>query len=385
MPLALAEIVWSQEGLGAPVLVDWGKLIGTRPDLVAAAGNNVFLFTPADSGYISGATTEVGAAVLSMAVGLEFMTSDNIILGLEDRLVVYGIRRGSIVILWTTDPEPGARFVDLALADIDGDGKEEVIAASQGKEALYIYRQAGEMPAELRLELLAIRILPGPAQKVTVIERGQGQVPFIVAAYKNNGSSGLLTLYFTERGFGEGPALENLPAQVTSVAKGDLTEKPGEEFAWGGEDGSLRVVEINEQINTIVTSENLGTTIPALTAGKLVGESSDTLIAGTPGGFIFGFRTPIVKSRPDWAVSTGKPVNDLAVSNEEGLLGLGATDGGVQVWLLSSQGNVIHTVQPGETLSSIAVIYKTTVAAIVKVNRIDKPERIFPGQKLLIP
>lgn len=383
MPLSLAEMVWSREGLDGPVLVDWGRVTGRRPDLAAAAGGKYFLFTPSDTDYFLSATVEVGAGVLSLAAGMPVFNLDNVVLGLEDRLAVYGSRQGTVVRLGETEPEPGARFVDLALADIDGDGREEVIAAAEGKEALYFYRQVGEA-AELQLELLAIRILPGPAQKVSVLGREGERIPLIAAAYRNDGSSGLLTLIFTEMGFQEGPALGDLPVRVTSLAGGDLRQKPGEELAWGGADGAVRVMEAGQELVTAVTSDNLGSFIPALAAGRLVGESTGTLIAGTPEGFLFGFKAPVEKSAPDWAVSSGRPVNDLAVS-DEGLLGLGTADGGVQVWLLSSGGNAIHTVRPGETLALIAGLYKTTVEAIAELNRIDDTSLIFPGQKMLIP
>jgi len=384
MPLVLADLVWSREGLDGPVLVAWGRVTGQRPDLVTAAGGRVFIFTASDLGYYLSATVEVGATVLSLAVGLAILTPDNIVLGLEDRVVVYGSRQGEVVRLWETEPEPEARFVDLALADIDGDGREEIIAASEGKNALYVYRVTGETAADLRLELLAIRALPGSAQKVTVLKREEGKTPIIAAAYTNNSSSGLLTLFFTEMGFEEGPAEANLPARVTSLSAGDLRPKPGEELAWGGVDGAIRIVEVDQRLTTVVNSDNLGSAVPALTAGTLVGESMDTLIAGTPEGYLFGFTAPIEKSAPDWAVRIGRPVNDLAVSIE-GLLGLGTSDGGVQVWRLSTRGRVIHIVRSGETLASIANLYKTTVAAIAQTNRIESPNLIFPGRELLIP
>jgi membrane-bound lytic murein transglycosylase D len=44
-----------------------------------------------------------------------------------------------------------------------------------------------------------------------------------------------------------------------------------------------------------------------------------------------------------------------------------------------------HTVARGESLSRIAARYGTTVAAIQTHNRIDRPDRITPGQRLVIP
>jgi LysM repeat protein len=45
----------------------------------------------------------------------------------------------------------------------------------------------------------------------------------------------------------------------------------------------------------------------------------------------------------------------------------------------------IHIVQRGQNLSSIARMYGTTVAAIVQANGIPNPNRIYAGQRLVIP
>lgn len=333
MPLSVVEIVWFWEGLDGPVLIGWGNLLGKKPDLVAAAGQNLYLFTPSDAGYVLSQTAKVRSQVLSLAVGLAVAPPQYIVLGLDDRLVVYGIRQGVLAELWETGPEPGARFVDLNLADIDGDGRQEVIAASEGRDSLFIYRLVEVTVGMPQLEILAIRVLPGPAQKVITVPGAPGSLPLIVAAYKNDSTSGLLTLTYTERGLAEGPVQENLPAPVTSLAAGDLSREPGEELAWGGGDGSVRIVEVR-QLTTLLTTDNLGSSIPALTAGNLAGETTDTLIAGTPEGYLFGFTSPVESSTPDWAVRVVRPVNRIAL-NSEGLLGLGTADGGVQVWLLT--------------------------------------------------
>jgi LysM repeat protein len=46
---------------------------------------------------------------------------------------------------------------------------------------------------------------------------------------------------------------------------------------------------------------------------------------------------------------------------------------------------VWHTVQPGETLSSIARRYGTTWQAIAQANNLSNPNQIYVGQKLKIP
>jgi hypothetical protein len=235
MPLVQAEMIFNRREPDGPVQVGWGNVTGNGTNLVAAAGNRVFLFSPFDQSYRLDAVIDVEVTILSLATGLRALDHDKIVLGTEDRVMVYGAgtgnEAGSIVKIWESEPEPGARFVDLALADLgDGDG-ETVIAASEGKEALYFYQVAGRGVTMRQLELLAIRVLPGPAQKVAVLSRNEAETPLIASAYKNDSSSGILTLIYTEIGFMEGPALENLPVMVSSLTAGDLRPAPGDELA----------------------------------------------------------------------------------------------------------------------------------------------------------
>ncbi|NPV65741.1 MAG: LysM peptidoglycan-binding domain-containing protein [Anaerolineae bacterium] len=44
-----------------------------------------------------------------------------------------------------------------------------------------------------------------------------------------------------------------------------------------------------------------------------------------------------------------------------------------------------HTVRPGETVASIARAYGSTVAAITAANGLWDPNLIYPGQRLLVP
>lgn len=50
-----------------------------------------------------------------------------------------------------------------------------------------------------------------------------------------------------------------------------------------------------------------------------------------------------------------------------------------------AQGTVIHTVQRGETLYRIALRYGVTVHALASVNRLSNTSRIYAGQRLVIP
>ncbi|OGQ92221.1 MAG: hypothetical protein A2289_26170 [Deltaproteobacteria bacterium RIFOXYA12_FULL_58_15] len=55
------------------------------------------------------------------------------------------------------------------------------------------------------------------------------------------------------------------------------------------------------------------------------------------------------------------------------------------VWVAPRTDYVIHRVRPGETLSQIATRYHASLAAIMRVNNIRNPHRVWPGQRLRIP
>ena len=48
-------------------------------------------------------------------------------------------------------------------------------------------------------------------------------------------------------------------------------------------------------------------------------------------------------------------------------------------------GTLIYTVLPGNTLSTIAHNYNTTVENILKFNHIPNPNQTFPSQKITLP
>jgi LysM repeat protein len=68
------------------------------------------------------------------------------------------------------------------------------------------------------------------------------------------------------------------------------------------------------------------------------------------------------------------------------VLGLVVLLGAQTAWAENPQTHqVVHIVQWGENLSGIAVRYGTTVQAIALANHIANPNRIFAGQRLIIP
>lgn len=62
-----------------------------------------------------------------------------------------------------------------------------------------------------------------------------------------------------------------------------------------------------------------------------------------------------------------------------------AAEATAQAAPLPAQGEIVHTVQPGETLSSIARRYGTTWQAVAQANGLVNPNQIYAGQKLKVP
>jgi LysM repeat protein len=83
------------------------------------------------------------------------------------------------------------------------------------------------------------------------------------------------------------------------------------------------------------------------------------------------------------AAENGTTVAAVAAQN-------GITDPNVivvgQVLQVSDRnGDLVHVVQPGDSLSRIAKVYGSSVAAIVARNAIAQPDRIAVGQQLIVP
>ena len=84
------------------------------------------------------------------------------------------------------------------------------------------------------------------------------------------------------------------------------------------------------------------------------------------------------------------PLNELAKANN--ITNAGALRVGLRLRIPnasapkpSDTGKRVHIVQPGETLSEIAIQYGVTPNALVKINGLSDPSRIVSGQKLIIP
>jgi LysM repeat protein len=68
----------------------------------------------------------------------------------------------------------------------------------------------------------------------------------------------------------------------------------------------------------------------------------------------------------------------LAVAAMAVVMGLGAVPAGAEEVS-------VHRIRPGDTVSALAHRYGTTVAELVRVNRLANPDRIIAGRALSIP
>ena len=102
-----------------------------------------------------------------------------------------------------------------------------------------------------------------------------------------------------------------------------------------------------------------------------------------PGETVVSVYTPLPPGpgTPTTEIVVGTP----AVSTPVATAVPGVTAVPVATAIPSSGQTIVHVVQPGETLYSIAYRYGTTVQAIAQANGIANPNQIYQGQKLVIP
>jgi len=92
------------------------------------------------------------------------------------------------------------------------------------------------------------------------------------------------------------------------------------------------------------------------------------------------------------SVSDGETVDDIASELGVGLSNLLASNrlfGGEQLQpgrvLYASQEGVVHTIQPGQTLTDISMTYAVPVETLTSVNGITRSSTIYAGDRILIP
>ncbi len=379
----MPALIWKTGLDRGPVLVASGRVFDDRGDVAAASGSQVFLFVPDEGEYRLFARLDLAAGVTALAAGRPGLIREDrafYVASTAERIFIIGLRQGAAAVLAATGPEAGAGFSDVAAGDLDGDGREEIVAAASATGTIYVYRLTGEGPEVAGIELVGIRLVPGTLRFVEVLAR-PGLVPAVAVAFEQDGRSGLALFTLTERGFQAGPVLDGLPFRITGLSAGEFTARPGTELALGGAGGTVWLVGNWQGVEVLLVTDSLGTSVSAL-ASSPAGPAR--LLAGTPEGNVFGFSYPVDRS-PDLAFSLTEGVSSLAAVPGE-RAAVGTALGGVQVWSLGGDPAGRYVVRPGDTLWKIAGRFGVSVDQILSVNvNIKNPNVIIPGQIIIIP
>lgn len=156
---------------------------------------------------------------------------------------------------------------------------------------------------------------------------------------------------------------------------------------------SISILEANR--DTLLDPNNLivGTTIliPGYTPGEetATADEDDDTASGTPGDPVYHTVQP-GQGLLEISAIYGVPVAEIMAANgltEQDILRIGqqlVIPGITARDVAAATGN-IHTVQPGESLLSIALLYGVTVEELQEANELDNPDAIFIGQELIIP
>jgi LysM repeat protein len=132
-----------------------------------------------------------------------------------------------------------------------------------------------------------------------------------------------------------------------------------------------RAPEATEEAGVEPTTASEATPVPGATVVSATTPSTVTESEPTPGTIVepaTGTETsPAVEATPTAEPTAAAPEPTAPPSTSSG------------------DDYVMHTVQRGESISSIAALYNTTVNAIVRANNLKNPNVIYKGQKLKIP
>jgi LysM repeat protein len=111
--------------------------------------------------------------------------------------------------------------------------------------------------------------------------------------------------------------------------------------------------------------------------------------APAPGETVVSAVTPVPQETDSGLPATQVPVGETPATLPEATAAPGATDepsAPAPAQPSGGEANTIwHTVQQGETLSSIARRYGTTWQKVAQANGLVNPNQIYAGQKLKIP
>lgn len=132
---------WRGGGLGRLMLVTATDLDGDgHKEIVAVAGRDVKIFGPRDQTFALLAETDLPRDGLSVAAGrIDPPGPGSVAVGTRDGVLLYAYTDAGLQPAGQTLLFPGAYFRSLTLADVNGDGRAEVVAAASGAQTLYIF------------------------------------------------------------------------------------------------------------------------------------------------------------------------------------------------------------------------------------------------------
>lgn len=375
----MPSLYWKTDLGCQPVLVASGRFVSVEGEIAAASGKQVFLLVPEKGEYRTDSVHDLAEDARCLAPVRYGAGRDFVAACTSCGITVLGCEEGSIFPLCQYHNNPGADFHGLACGDLDGDGRNEIIAFAAGPGEIHIYRlkDGGGVPSAL-VKAGSQRI-PGAACFTGLIKE-PGKAAIVVAAYQRGGLYGLARFKVSRHGLtGELVMEANMP-QVTSFAPGFFTGRGGTEVAVGGPGGMVWIIGAAENGGIRMVTRSLGEAVTVLAEAN---PEASGLLAGTPEGTVYVFDHP-VGSNPQYEFSPVEGVAGLSALPER-RLAVGTSPGGLQVWSLDEGEEIKYIARPGDTLSSITIRFNVTLDQILSLNPNIMGGVLMPGQVLRIP
>jgi LysM repeat protein len=146
---------WRSGGTGRFLLVTTGDLdLDGLPEIVACAGRELKVYRWTGDTYGLLAEAILPKDGLSLAVGqVNPSGPGTVVIGTKDNILLYAQTPQGLTPFCQTLLYPNAYFRSIALDDVNGDGRAEVVAAASGAQTMYVY-QVMALGRESRLEEL---------------------------------------------------------------------------------------------------------------------------------------------------------------------------------------------------------------------------------------